>query len=169
MAPHLSDAELDFIAAKRLAGKSAVQIHALLSSRRARAGVDAPHLTNVRRALKGKTYKRSRKETRGRKATYSRKVVLALDRARKDLIKKTKNNREVRWQDVRKKAKAPEGHRSTLKRAFNREGIKVAARAPRTRGLSPIEMPCVDLLITSVVSAPCRENGQWNLRGAVSH
>ena len=109
MAPHLSDAELDFIAAKRLAGKSAVQIHALLNSRRARAGVDAPHLTNVRRALKGKTYKRSRKETRGRKATYSRKVVLALDRARKDLIKKTKNNREVRWQDVRKKAKAPEG------------------------------------------------------------
>ena len=65
------------------------------------------HKFQVRLALKGKTYRRGLKETRGRKRICSSKMVKNLDTARKRLLKKTDSDREVRWEDVRKAARAP--------------------------------------------------------------
>ena len=96
-------------------------------------GMLAPTLKRLRGALRGATYRRSRKETRGRKRKLSHKAVLKLNTIRKRLIKKADKQREVRWQDIRKAGRAPKMHRSTLKRSFNREGIPVAARSPRLK------------------------------------
>lgn len=133
MAPHLSPSELDFIHLKSQAGLTPIEIHARLSSQRAKRRVEAPHLTNVRKAIKGLSYKRGRVETRGRPLLYTRKMVERMDAARKALVKKADNQREVRWADVRRAARVPDGHRSSLKRAFAREGIPVAARRPREK------------------------------------
>ena len=133
MAPHLSCSELDFIQKLDQEGKTPIAIHAALTAKRARAGIAAPHLTKLRKAIKGKTYKRGCKETRGRKQKYSKKWVLALNKTRKELLKQANNNREIRWQDVVKKARAPKGHRTTVKRAFARQGLKVKARKPREK------------------------------------
>ena len=100
---------------------------------RDKKGVDTPHLTNLRKALKGKRYKRGRAETRGKKAAYTRPMVLRMDAKRKELIMKSSNEREVRLDDICRRARAPLGHRSRLKNAFRREDIPVAARRPREK------------------------------------
>ena len=133
MAPHLAPGVLDVIHEKFAAGMSPILIHQWLKALREKKGVDTPHLTNLRKALKGKRYKRGRVETRGKKATYTRPMVLRMDAKRKELIKKSNNEREVRWEDIRRGARAPLGHRSTVKDAFRREDIPVAARRPREK------------------------------------
>ena len=133
MAPHLSPAELDFMLAKERLGKSPIDIHGLLKARRDRKGIVTPNLTAIRKALKGATHKRAHKETRGRKPKYTKKMVLKANKVRKELIKKAAHLREVRWQDIQKAARTPACHRGTLKRAFVREGISVAARTPREK------------------------------------
>ena len=124
MAPHLSPAELDWMQKLDRSGKTPVQIHASLTARRSRRHVASPNLTNIRKAIKGLTYKRGPKETRGRKPTYSKKWVKALNTARKKLLLTCAQSREVRWRDVVQKARAPKAHRSTVKRAFDRDGVK---------------------------------------------
>ena len=133
MAPHLTAAELDFVQKKDQLGKTPVQIHALLTPRRSRRGVATPDLTNLRKAIKGMTYRRGIKETRGRKQKFSNKWVKTLNTARKKLLRSCAHRREVRWADVVMKARAPKAHRATVKRAFERAGIKVAARRPREK------------------------------------
>ena len=140
MAPHLTEDELDFAQAKASAGKTPVEVHALLAKKRARKGVDAPNLTNVRKALKGKTYKRGRQERRGRKLKLSPKVVKSMNKIRKELTKKADGDYEVRWKDVLKKSKAPQAHRSTAKRAFERAGVSVQWRRPREKPQRPPEI-----------------------------
>ena len=54
------------------------------------------------------TYKRSRKEARGRKQKLSRYHVLKMNTMRKRLIKKAQGQREVRWEDIRKANRAPD-------------------------------------------------------------
>lgn len=114
-------------------GMKAVDIHNALSHKRARRGMASPTLHRFRKALRGLTYRRSRKETRGRKLKFTRRAVLKMNSKRKSLIKKAKKEREVRWEDVRKASRVPKAHRSTLKRSFNREGIPVKARPPRLK------------------------------------
>ena len=140
MAPHLTPAELDFIHAQDAMGKSPAQLHRALASRRARREIVAPTLRRLRDALRGTTYKRSRKETRGRKRKLSRRNVLKMNHARKRLIKKAQGEREVRWEDIRKASRVQKTHRSTLKRAFQREGLPVQARVPRAKpGRTPLQ------------------------------
>ena len=119
--------------AKERSGKTPIEIHGLIEARRGRKGIKPPNLTAIRRALRGATHKRGHKETRGRKLKYTKKMVSKANDARKKLIKKASNQREVRWEDVRRAARTPVCHRSTLKRAFAREGIPVAARTPREK------------------------------------
>ena len=84
MAPHLSASELDYMQKLLLQGKSPVEIHGYLSRLRGRKSIAAPHLTNLRRVLKGLTYKRSAIEWRGRKKKkLSRRMVLKMNKARK--------------------------------------------------------------------------------------
>ena len=91
----MTSVELDFIHEKERAGNTPVEIHALLTTQRARHGADTPHLTNIRKALKGKRHKRSRKATRGRNAKYTRTIVLKMEKTRKGLHKKADSEREV--------------------------------------------------------------------------
>ena len=93
-------------------------------------GVQAPTLKRLRGALRGTTYRRSRKETRGRKRKLARSAVFKMSAARKRLIKEADKQREVRWEDTRKASRAPRMHRSTLKLSFRREGIPVEASCP---------------------------------------
>ena len=135
MAPHFTDVELGLIQQQAAKGKTAVEIHTSIKKRRARQRprMAAPHVTKVRLAIRGKTYKRGAKETRGRKRTYNRKWVKKMNTVRKTLIKKTKNNREVRWTDIIKKTRAPKGDPTTAQRAFKREGFNMQARRPREK------------------------------------
>ena len=55
MAPHLTAAEQDYMQNLHEKGKTPVEVHALLASR-AKKKQKAPHLTKVRKALKGQTY-----------------------------------------------------------------------------------------------------------------
>ena len=57
MAPHLNPKELDFITDLKAAGKGPVEIHAALERKRTARGISAPSLPNLRRVMKGKTYK----------------------------------------------------------------------------------------------------------------
>ena len=132
MAPHLTFAELDFLQEKQRAGKTPIQIHSLLVSQRKRKGIEAPHLTKLRKALKGKTYKRSATETRGRKQLLSRRMVLKMNAVRKTILKK-RPDKELHWSDLVKAARAPKVDRTTVKKAFAREKIPVAARRPREK------------------------------------
>ena len=140
MAPHLTLTELDFIQAQEAQGKCPIDVHCALTSLRARKGLAAPTLSRFRKALRGVTYKRSRKETRGRKQKLTHQHVLKMDSVRKRLIKKAEGEREVRWEDIRKASRVPAVHRSTLKRAFHREGLPVQACSPRLKpGHSPAQ------------------------------
>ena len=49
----------------RSQGKSPAEVHAALSRKRSRHGLQAPTLKRLRGALRGITYRRSRTETRG--------------------------------------------------------------------------------------------------------
>ena len=72
-------------------------------------------------------------EQRGRKRALASRGVKALNATRKKLIKKSKGEYEVHWKDVIKKARVTTVHRSTAKRAFDREGIDVEWRRPREK------------------------------------
>ena len=133
MAPHLTPAELDFIQEKERDGKEVLDIYVALKGRREKKGIAVPHITNFRKLLKGKTYKRSQKETRGRKKKFTKRMVYKMNAVRKSLIKKAANEREIRWCDIQKSARAPKAHRTTLLKSFKRCGLNVAARAPRLK------------------------------------
>ena len=132
MAPHLSSEELDDIFRLRHEGKTPSEIHSWLASKREGDGIAAPNLTNVRKALKGQSYRRGQVETRGRKRKLSRRVVLKLDTTRKQLIEKANNEGEVHWGNVLRKARV-RVHASTAARSFEAEGIDVKWRRPREK------------------------------------
>jgi hypothetical protein len=97
MAPHLTNMELDRI--KQLAGKghSPDTIHEKLESSRRRRGIAMVNITNLRKAVKGKTYRKGVKETRGRNKKLSKANLAAIQRARKALIKKADSEFEVAY------------------------------------------------------------------------
>ena len=66
-----------------------------LASVAARGEGQAPTLKRLHGALRGTTYRRSRKETRGRKRKLTRSAVFKMNATRKRLIKKGKGRR---WQ-----------------------------------------------------------------------
>ena len=65
MAPRLTPAELDYIFELDRAGHRPIEIHAALARKRTRRGIATPTLARLRASLRGATYKRARKETRG--------------------------------------------------------------------------------------------------------
>ena len=94
MAPHLTAKEKDFLRALLGKGLSLVQIHAKFVARRARSHTDAPALNNLRRVLKGETYRQGLCETRGRKRKLTPKAIRKLNKTRKELIKKAAGEEE---------------------------------------------------------------------------
>jgi hypothetical protein len=131
MAPHLTSAEIDQVRSWVGQGKAPVEVHRRLKAQRDRVGKDTPTLWNVRRIIKGQTYRQGGTEARGRKRKATRRSVVAMDKARKTLIREAKGEKEVTWPDVVKKARVKKVHPSTAKRAFQREGGKYAKVAWR--------------------------------------
>jgi hypothetical protein len=97
MAPHLTAQELDHMREMLGKRKTPTEIHTWLVKTRSRKGILAPNLTNVRKTLKGNTYKSGTAETRGVKRTLSRKQILKLDGIRKRLLKKKDSEEKVTW------------------------------------------------------------------------
>jgi hypothetical protein len=122
MAPHLSLTEQDIALSALARGKAPVEIHELLRKRRSTKKIDMMNLTAVRRFLRGKTHKRGQVEARGRKRAVTRRNVMAMDNARRKFIDRTKGTRQATWDLIRVKGRTPKAHRSTVARAFIREG-----------------------------------------------
>lgn len=133
MAPQLTAAEQDFIMKEQGKGQTPVDIHAAIAQRRQAKGDSAPDVTSVRRFLKGMTHKRGRSENRGRKKKVSRRNVLSMNATRRKIIKKVKGTRQVKWDEIVHKSRAPSVHRSTASRAFKREGIDAQFRRSREK------------------------------------
>ena len=88
MAPHLAPSELDRTFKMQGERKTPIQIHKWLVRTRKQKGIRAQDLTNVRKVLKGNTYKRGAVETRGPKRVLSKKQISKLNSVRKKLLKK---------------------------------------------------------------------------------
>ena len=71
MGRHITPDELDEMFAWQAAGNDPLTIHKKLAAARRRCRQPEPDVTTVRRALKAKTFKRGKKETRGRKKMLS--------------------------------------------------------------------------------------------------
>ena len=85
----MTDAELDWVMRQARSGKTPSEIHDLLGVKRGRLGTQAPHITNIRKAIQCKTYKRCRQEQRGRKKTLNRRTVKKMNTARNNNIEKS--------------------------------------------------------------------------------
>ena len=110
MTPHLTLAERDLLAKwSGQLGLSPLEVHEKFSRHRAARGVVAPNLTNVRKALKGLTYKCGVEETRGRPRLLTRADVLKMNRLRLKMISDSKigGRREVHWAELIQKAGVP--------------------------------------------------------------
>ena len=141
MAPHLTPKELDFLLAAKSAGKlTVVEIHSRLAARRRRKGLEGPHLTSVRKALKGGTFKRGLAETRGRKRKLNAQALRKLDRTRKSLQKRAGGESEVHWQDVLRAARVRVDP-TTAARRMQGAGYDIKWRVPREK---PVRTPDVE-------------------------
>ena len=133
MVKHLSPSELHSLFKWRTAGMEVADIHWKIVQARRRKNMSEPDVTTIRRALKGRTFKRGRAETRGRKKKLSSRNVKSLDAARKGLIKHADGEREVLWEDVMRKARVPVVHRSTAYRSMSDAGYNVKWRPAREK------------------------------------
>ena len=133
MVPHLTHAEQDRVRELFAVGKSSADIYNSISNCRTKQGVAMVNITAIRRYMRGRSHKRGPVETRGRKRAFSRRNVLAMDAARRKFIKETKGGRPARWGAIRAKARAPKAHRTTVARAFAREGLDVKSRRCREK------------------------------------
>lgn len=131
----MTDKEMDYIHDRANKGDVPIEIHEKLSKRRARKNIASPNLTNVRKALKGKTYQRAKVETRGRKRVLTKKQVLKVNSTRKKLITEAKGEREICWKEVIRKSRVPKVSAQTASRNLIENGISVKFRRPRTKPL----------------------------------
>ena len=115
-------------------GNTPMQVHEKLRDSRKLKGQQGPSLDAVRRALKGKTHKRGRKETRGRKPKLTPFQLKKLNQKRVQLIKKADNDEEVHIEDVMAAAGINHVNESTVSRHFN-DKLGIQWRAPREKPL----------------------------------
>ena len=141
MAPHLTSAEQDRILVAQASRKSTAQMYDLLARQRQKRGEKMVHINVIRCFLRGRTHRRSKVETRGRKRSLSRRNVLAMDAARRKIINDMKGGHQVKWQEIVAKGRAPRAHATTVARVFEREGLTVKPR--RSRG-KPQRTPAME-------------------------
>ena len=133
MAPRLTSAEQDRILVAQASRKTTAHIYDLLARQRQRRGEKMVHINVIRCFLRGRTHRRSKVETRGRKRSLSRRNVLSMDAARRKIINDTKGGHQVKWQEIVAKGRAPRAHATTVSRAFEREGLSVKLRRSREK------------------------------------
>ena len=132
MAPHLADSELNYVFALKEKGLAPTAIHKKLVARRAKKGVPTPSLPNLRRTLKGKSYKRGKVETRGRPKKLTVKKLRFINAKRKALIKKAKGEKEIHWDDVLRASRV-RCDPTTVAKSLKDAGMDVQARKPRQK------------------------------------
>ena len=139
MAPHLTSTELDWL--KELEGKglAPTEVRAKLEVRRTKSGLATPHLTKVRLALKGKTYRRGQTETRGRPSSLTTLQLRRLNTVRKALIKEAKGEFEIHWDDVLAKAKL-DVDPATARRHLKKAGFDLRWRRPREKPTRSVQV-----------------------------
>ena len=152
----MTPTEQDILFAARVSGKTTGQAFAALKKRRSREGTPMVNITVVRRFLRGRTHKRGRQETSGRKRALLRRNVLTMDAARRKCVKETQGTYQVKWADIIRKGRAPAVHRSTAARAFAREGVDVKLRRCREK---PQRTPDVEAERTDI----CGRMRRWPL------
>ena len=103
--------------------KSENEIFKALDAARQRRGESAPHLTKIRKVLKGQTYKKGKKESRGRPLLLTPPKLRRLLKKRKALIKKAAGEHEVTYTKIKKSARVNVS-KSTVSRAFKKKGIQ---------------------------------------------
>ena len=141
MGKQFTACELDLMHQLHAQGASAAEIQRQVAAQRRPRG--GPDLTSVRRALRGRTFKRAKVETRGRPRSLTHINLRALNTARKRLIKKADGEYEVHWDDVIGAARAPGVHRATAARSMNRAGYDIKWRsALRGRRRDPTGAGC---------------------------
>ena len=113
--------------------RSTRQIFDIFKLKREREDVAMVDITNLRRFLRGTTHKRGAKETHGRKSIYGRQNVLSINAARRKFIKTTKGTCRITWDLIAAKGRDQKAKRTTVARAFAREGIPVKLRRNREK------------------------------------
>ena len=137
MGKHFTLAELDRMQSLRASAATPLEVHGRLTAARRRSRRTGPSLTAVRRALKGKSFKRGAIETRGRRRILSTANLRTAERVRKQLIAKADGEAEVHWDDIIRTSRIPHVHRTTLAKNMNAAGYGIGWRPPRlkpTRG-----------------------------------
>ena len=133
MAPHLQPNEIDLVLKLSAQAKSTSEIHDRIAKQRQRRNIPEPSFGAIRRAVKGRTFRRGAQETRGRKREWSTANINTANATRKNLIAKAGGEEEVTWSQVIAKARVPYVDPTTAARSFQRAGIPVAARPPRQK------------------------------------
>lgn len=133
MAPQLCPAELGRLRVLSGTQHAPAEILEIINRERGKRGIQPTGIDAIRRALRGTTHAPGKPERRGRKPLLGKRAVRSLNAARKKLIKDAKGESEVHWKQVIKAARIKKVHRSTVKRAFQREGIPVAWHRPREK------------------------------------
>ena len=113
MGEHMSPKDLDDMFRWTEDGFEPTEIHDKLCKARRQQKRSKPDLTTVRRALRGRTFKRSKQERRGQKRILSARNFATMDRARNKLIQKADSDYEVIWDGVAKASRVPPVHRTT--------------------------------------------------------
>ena len=133
MGRHLADSELDQLVAWQAAGVTIPAMHERLAKQRRRTRQEVPDITTVRRAAKGTTHKRGRLETRGRKRQLSATMLTKIDATRGEEYEKVGGEGGTSLDTIRKRARAPELHRTNVARNLERAGFGVKFRPPRQK------------------------------------
>ena len=129
--PQLSNVELDRMFKLASKGATPGEIQEKLEKTRERRGEAGPDLTSVRRALRGDTHQRGRKETRGAKPGLTSVQLRRLNSKRKELIRTAKKEKEVHISDVMEAAQVDHVAPSTVSKHFKKK-LGIQWRAPRT-------------------------------------
>ena len=107
----------------------------IIAEGRARAGIAAPKIWAVRRAMAGATHRRSKPEARGRKRKLSEAQSKRLFEKRRELITKKGGKQYVRLDDMVACARVPKVHRTTAARYLRKGGAiwrRLREKPPRT-------------------------------------
>lgn len=109
-----------------------MEVHTKFVAKRKKAMKKAPTLAPFRKVLKGKTYNRGKKETRGAKAKLTPAQCRKIFDKRKELIQKHKGEKEITWPWILKSCRV-KADPTTAARSLKANGYDVQARSQREK------------------------------------
>ena len=133
MGKHFTDVELNLMdKVLRVQKGSTEDAFKAVSKRRLQNGEEAPSKCSVYRYVAGDTFRRGQEETRGRQNLLTRADVLALQRARKRLVKAANSEYRVTYADIIAEARLDkQPSERTVADALREKGVRF--RTPRRK------------------------------------